>query len=174
MQDRPFQRRGTISNAHVGREFEEHVQRYFATQGLTLRRSIMLPIGFHGRKTHLFDLGDYDAKMIVECKAHTWTEGGNVPSAKLTTWDQAMYFFHVAPRGFRRVLMVLRDFSERRRETLGQHYVRTNWHLIPKSVEVWEYDMAKHTAMRLHQRGEQPPSSYPEGCADAPSGSADA
>jgi len=156
MQDKPFQRKGAISNAHVGRDFERLVQEYFASTGLHLKKSLMLPIGFHGRKYHCFDLGDYKDQVLVECKAHTWTEGGNIPSAKLTTWDQAMYYFHVAPRGFRRILVVLKDFSPKRKETLGQHYVRTNWHLIPKSVEIWEYDMELQTAYRINiQESEQ-------------------
>jgi hypothetical protein len=155
MNDKPFQRKGAISNSHVGREFEENVKTFFATQGVQLIQSIMVPIGFHGRKTHYFDLGNYEDKILIECKAHTWTEGGNVPSAKITTWNQAMYFFHVAPRGFRRMLVVLKSFSHRRRETLAEYYIRTNWHLIPKNVEVWEYDMDNHTATRLKHRGEQ-------------------
>jgi hypothetical protein len=44
---------------------------------------------------------------------------------------------------------VLRDFSEKRNETLGEYYIRTNHHLIPKDVEVWEYDDKLGTAKKI-------------------------
>ena len=80
-------------------------------------------IGINGRKSHNFDLGDEQKKVIVECKAHTWTEGGNVPSAKMTAWNQAMFFFHAAPLGYRKILFVLRDFSQKRNETLAEYHI---------------------------------------------------
>lgn len=149
MMDKPFQRKGSDSNTQVGRDFEGTARAYFAGQGLHLTTGISIEIGINGRKPHIFDLGDSNKKVLVECKAHRWTEGGNVPSAKMTAWNQAMFFFHAAPSGFRKVLFVLRDFSQKRNETLGQYYIRTNPHLIPKDVEVWEFDEAKRTAERI-------------------------
>ena len=92
---------------------------------------------------------DEEGKVLVECKAHTWTEGSNVPSAKMTTWNQAMFFYHVAPPGYRKILFVLRDFNPRRNETLGQYYIRTNPHLIPADVEIWEFDDSQGTAKKI-------------------------
>ena len=85
-------------------------------------------------------LGSGDPPVLVECKSHTWTGGGNVPGAKLTSWNEAMLYFLVAPDCYRKVLFVLRDFSERRNETLAEYYVRTYAHVIPDDVEVLEYD----------------------------------
>jgi hypothetical protein len=106
-------------------------------------------IGISGRKLHKFDLGDERKKVIVECKAHTWTEGANVPSAKMTAWNQAMFFFYAAPTGYRKILFVLKDFSQTRNETLGEYYIRTNLHLIPNDVEVWEYDEERGAAKKI-------------------------
>ena len=147
--DKPFQRKGSESNAHVGREFEAWTQAFFEKQGLALTPAIAIDIGINGKKNHKFDLGSNQNKVIVECKAHRWTEGDNVPSAKMTTWDQAMYFFHVAPSDFRKILFVLRDYSNKRKETLAEYYVRTNPHLIPDNVEVWEYDHEQKTAQQV-------------------------
>src|SRR4030042_3791676 len=133
--DKPFQRKGAKSNAHVGRDFEARIQDFFARRGLPLTPSIAVPIGINGKKSHAFDLGNANDKVLVECKAHTWTEGGNVPSAKLTVWNEAMFFFYAAPPGYRKILVVLRDFNRKRKETLGEYYIRTNPHLIPKDVE---------------------------------------
>ena len=51
-----------------------------------------------------------------------------------------MYYFLVAPPGFRKILFVLRDMSEWRQETLAEYYIRTYRHLIPEDVEIWEFD----------------------------------
>jgi hypothetical protein len=51
-----------------------------------------------------------------------------------------MYYFHLAPPRFRKVLFVLRDFSENRGETLAAYYARNYRHLVPSDVEILEYD----------------------------------
>jgi hypothetical protein len=43
--DKPFQRKGSESNAHVGRDFKEKIQRYFEKQGLSLSYGVTVPIG---------------------------------------------------------------------------------------------------------------------------------
>ena len=135
-----FQRIGSTSNAHVGRDFETAAQDYFRKIGISLEKSHGVQIGVSSKRDRKFDLGSDDPPMLVECKSHTWTQGGNVPSAKITVWNEAMYFFLLAPEGFQKVLFVLRDFNERRSESLAEYYVRTHSHLIPGDVAVWEYD----------------------------------
>ncbi len=147
--DKPFQRKSSESNSHVGREFEAWAQAFFAKQGLALTPAIAIDIGINGKKSHKFDLGSSKDKVIVECKAHTWTESGSVPVAKMTTWNEAMFFFHAAPSEYRKILFVLRDISSKRKETLAEYYVRTNPHLIPDKVEVWEYDTALQKARQV-------------------------
>ncbi len=147
--DKPFQRKGAKSNAHVGRDFEVKIQDFFARQGLSLTPAFAVSIGINGKKSHAFDLGNANEKVLIECKAHTWTEGGNVPSAKLTVWNEAMFFFYAAPPGYRKILIVLHDFSSRRNESLGEYYVRTYSHLIPDDVEVWEYNENKEEGKKI-------------------------
>lgn len=148
--DKPFQRKGAKSNAHVGRDFETKAQDFFAQQGLLLNANVTVLIGINGQKLHSFDLGNADLKVLVECKAHTWTEGGNVPSAKLTVWNEAMFFFHAAGLGYRKILFVLRDFNLKRNETLAQYYIRSFSHLIPHDVEVWEFNEADGKGKKLY------------------------
>ncbi|GAB4577761.1 MAG: hypothetical protein Fur0022_04930 [Anaerolineales bacterium] len=147
--NKPFQRKGSTSNAQVGSDFEVVVRQFFAKQGLILKPRITVSIGINGTKPHNFDLGNKSEKVLVECKAHRWTESGNTPSAKMTTWNEAMFFFLAAPSDYRKILCVIRDFHQKRNETLAQYYIRTNSHLIPKDVEIWEFDEAKGTASRL-------------------------
>jgi hypothetical protein len=126
----------------VGRDFENVALRVFSGLGLNLEKNFKVPVGLNDTsKLHAFDLGCEEQKILVECKSHKWTApNDNVPSAKLTVWNEAMYYFLVAPPGFRKILFVLRDLSNKRQETLAEYYIRTYRHLIPRDVEIWEFD----------------------------------
>ena len=147
--DNRHQRKGADNNAQVGRDFEDKVKEYFEATGLRFIPHYSINIGITAKKYHKFDLVDTDQNVIVECKAHTWTEGKNVPSAKMTTWNEAMLYFFVTPNVFRKILVVLRDYSSEKKETLGQYYLRTYQHLIPDNVEVWEYDISRASALKI-------------------------
>ncbi|MEK5230304.1 hypothetical protein MHB42_00700 [Lysinibacillus sp. FSL K6-0232] len=147
-----FQRVGSISNAHIGRDFEEAAYVYFTAQGYSIIKDVALPIGLERKKNHRFDLGapaGAEDKIIIECKSHRWTSGDNVPSAKLTVWNEAMYYFHLAPPEYRKIFFILRDYSNKRNETLGEYYIRTYGHLIPSDVEIMEYDEELQTVRVL-------------------------
>jgi hypothetical protein len=136
-----FQRIGSVSNAHVGSDFERAAQEVFTSQDLHLVRGFSLPIGIgEKKKEHRFDLGSASAEVIVECKSHKWTKGGNLPSAKMTVWNEAMYYFAMAPEDYKKILFVLRDYSDKKGETLAEYYIRTHDHLVPDEVEIWEYE----------------------------------
>ena len=139
--NRPHQRIGSISNAHVGADFEKAALLFFEKQGKQLTRNFPLKIGVHEKKKkHCFDLGSANPKIIIECKSHKWTAGGKVPSAKMTTWNEAMLYFHLAPKDFRKVFFTLHDKRQTTGETLVAYYKRTYSHLIPEGVEFLEYD----------------------------------
>lgn len=145
-----FQREGSKSNAHVGREFEISAMKLLRRQGVGVERNHKLKIGVgRTKKEHSFDLGSSDPPTLVECKSHRWTSGGNVPSAKLTVWNEAMYYFSCNPRSYRKILFVLWDYRTRTRETLAQYYLRTYCHLIPRNVEIWEYN-ERSKRVRVH------------------------
>lgn len=145
-----FQRKGSISNAHVGREFERRVKKHFGEKGLALIENLSVDVGIANRKKpHAFDLGSPRDKVLIECKAHTWTSGGNVPSAKITTWDQAMYYFAIAPGDYRKLFCMQRDCSPKTGESLSEYYVRLRYHLIPNDVEFWEFDLDTDKVARI-------------------------
>jgi hypothetical protein len=133
-----FQRIDAISNAHVGNEFEEISKQFFETQGLRLTRNFSLPVGVGDlKKAHRFDLGSNEPPALVECKSHTWTGTGNVPSAKITVWNEAMYYFYLAPKTYRKIFFALKH--SRNDETLVEYYLRNYRHLVPAGVEFWKY-----------------------------------
>ncbi len=134
-----FQRDGSISNTHVGRAFELRAQRVLALHGLSVALNHKVPCGLGNiHKDHAFDLGSDDVRVIVECKSQTWTAGGNIPSAKMKNWAEAMFYFHMAPCGYRKIFFVERSVREGRSETLLEYFRRTQAHMIPPDVELWE------------------------------------
>jgi len=136
-----FQREGSLSNTQVGNDFESIVSGYFSLQGIHLSKNYKIKIGIETKKkNHAFDLGSNNPKVIVECKSHTWTSTDKTPSSKMTVWNEALYYFTLAPDEYRKILFILRDYSNTRMETLGEYYIRTYEHLIPLGVELWEYD----------------------------------
>ena len=136
-----FQRKGATSNAHVGREFEKYAKIVLAEHGLDLDFNHKVAVGIASqKKEHAFDLGSENPKVIVECKAQTWTEGNRVPSAKMKNWAEAMFYFHMAPTAYRKIFLVERSVRETTGETLLSYFIRTQFHMIPCGVEFWELD----------------------------------
>ena len=136
-----FQRKGAISNAHVGREFEKRARAALAEQGLNLDFNHKVAVGITSlKKEHAFDLGSEDPKIIVECKAQTWTEGNKVPSAKMINWAEAMFYFYMAPDTYRKIFFVERSERKTTGETLLSYFMRTHSHMLPSDVEFWELD----------------------------------
>ena len=133
-----FQRTGSVSNPHVGRDFENSALKALNANGVI--------VGIAGTtKIHKFDLGADDPAILVECKSHRWTKGSNVPSAKITVWNEAMYYFHCAPSHFRKIFFILKDERATTKESLSSYYIRTYGHLIPSGVEFWEFDEKSST-----------------------------
>ena len=60
---RPHQRVGALSNAHVGRDFEDVALEYFRSLGIELERDFSIELGLTKKKIRRFDLGT-SAKKI--------------------------------------------------------------------------------------------------------------
>lgn len=108
-----------------------------------------LSIGLAQKKRHCFDLGTSTPQILVECKSHRWTEGAKVPSGKLTVWYEAMFYFYLSPRNFRKIFFVLHDCRNGNGETLLGYYRRTYPHLIPEGVEFMEFDDSTGQVLEL-------------------------
>jgi len=130
-------------NPATGRKFENLIKSFLQKEGNDLKSDFEIPIGIEkSKKPHKFDLGSMQPPVIVECKAHTWTSGGNAPSAKMSVWNEAMYYFYCASPKFRKIFIV--KYSEKNGESLLQYYIKRYPHLIPQGVELWEFDEKKH------------------------------
>ena len=145
------QRLDSDSNADAGSEFEQAAHRFWEGEGVHLDIKFPLQVGISVKKKNRnFDLGSESEKVVVECKSHRWTEGDNMPSAKITTWNESMYYFLLCPPGYRKIFFVARDYSRKRECTLAEYYIDHYYHLIPDDVEIWEYDEDGQEGRRVH------------------------
>jgi hypothetical protein len=141
MGDNNFQRPGSLSNTHVGRDFEAAALLFFAETGVALEPGFSEKVGYRIKKSHKFDLGCKEPPILVECKSYTWTVGGNSPSAKIRALNEVMLLFSLAPKRYRKILFVLKHL--RKDVSLAAHYVKTQGHLIGPNIEIWEFDLDK-------------------------------
>jgi hypothetical protein len=142
-----FQRIGSISNAHAGRDFEDAACAFFATTGIILRRDFAVSVGYDVKRPHKFDLGSDNPPILVECKSYTWTTGGNSPSAKIRGMNEVMLFFALAPAHYRKILFLLKHL--RGEVSLAQHYIKNYGHLVAPGVEIWEFAIEQKDGQRL-------------------------
>jgi len=136
--DKQHQRKGEKSNSQIGKEFEEKALEYFRKKGIELEKQYKIEIGLDSKKIHKFDLGNNDT--IVECKAMRWTETENVPSAKMGSWNEAMYYFSLSPKEYKKIFFVESHYSQKHRKNLLEYYIYNYYHLIPNDVVLYDYD----------------------------------
>ena len=100
---------------------------------------VLISINGRAKKPHKFDWGN--DKLLVECKRYTWTSGGNSPSAKFATANEAMLYFIAAPQSCSKMLFMSETerLGKRNPRTLAQSYVERYGHFIPNDVEVYEF-----------------------------------
>jgi hypothetical protein len=132
-----------------GAQFESAVKRYFSGRRLNLEEGASVAVGFgKQRKARRFDLVSKSPPVLVECKSHRWTRGRNAPEAKLAIWNESVLYFAAAPPHYRRILCV-------RRSVLGgwsltDEYLNRYKHLVPRGVELWEYDPRRKRGRRVY------------------------
>jgi len=88
-----------------------------------------IPIG-RPPKDHKFDLANTDRSIVAECKCYTWTDSGNVPSAKLMGLDEAVFYFGFLPAETQKILCMKKSVYRGKAETLAEYYVRVRGHLL--------------------------------------------
>ena len=140
-----------MSNLQRGADFAASVGKYLASTGIQVapEYSAKVGIGSKAAKNHRFDFGN--SETLVECKCYDWTAGGNNPSAKISTLNEAMMYFHSTPASFRKMLFLPKTEKKgvRNPETFAEYYFRLHGHFIPTSVEVWELDTLNNFGRRL-------------------------
>jgi len=99
-------------------------------------------------KEHRFDLVSRDGRYVAECKSHTWTKSGNVPSAKMGFCNQAVLYLSFLPKTVCRLIVMRRDVHPGRDESLAEYYYRTYRYLL-RGVLVVELDVGSEEVTEL-------------------------
>jgi len=97
-----------------------------------------LPIGSPG-KNHKFDCVSEDKRIVVECKCYTWTDTGNVPSAKMAALNEAVFYLHFLHESTKKIVVLKKSVCRTKRETLAEYYNRINNHLLG-DIGIYEID----------------------------------
>lgn len=124
-------------NPKVGREFQDLVKQVLERK--YNEQFEMEPAIAIGRpaKNHKFDMANEERSVVAECKCYTWTDSGNVPSAKLMGLDEALFYFGFLPEGTTKLLCMKKATYQGKQETLAEYYCRVHGHLL-KDVHVIE------------------------------------
>lgn len=131
-------------NPQVGKAFQELTASLLADYyGVNFETEIAIPIGSPA-KQHRFDCVSVDKRIAVECKCYTWTQTGNIPSAKLAFLNQSVLYALLLPEQVKRVIAVQKAQHPRRTETLAEYYYRTYRHLL-SGITLLEIDTRFNT-----------------------------
>ena len=102
----------------------------------TLKSEQKLFIGTPG-KEHAFDLASKDQSIVIECKNYTWTKTGRVPSAKISTINEAVLYFSFLDENVQKILCLMKSEHLGRKETLAEYYGNTYKHLL-RDIIIYE------------------------------------
>ena len=128
-------------NPRVGKEFQLAVKRWFENN-LQMEFEIERKIAIGSpAKLHSFDISEHDEKIVIECKCYTWTETGNIPSAKMGFLNEAAFYLSFLDSGVDKTIVMAKSTHPKREETLAEYYFRTNRHLLG-NIKILEYDPA--------------------------------
>ena len=126
-------------NPRNGAAFQKEVLAWFEKHygpGFELEKKIRIG---NPAKEHKFDIVNSERYIAIECKRYTWTESGNVPSAKMGFANEAAFSLSFLPVDYEKYIVMLRSYHGKRDETLAEYYFRTNRHLLG-TIKVAEYD----------------------------------
>ncbi len=131
--------RNNSENPRAGADFQRRVADWFQRQyNIEFILEKKIPIG-EPRKDHKFDIVSADNKMAIECKCYTWTESGNVPSAKMGFTNEAAFYLSFLPESYEKYIVMAYSWHEKRKKTLAEYYYETYRHLL-QNIKVAEYN----------------------------------
>jgi len=128
-------------NPKVGKIFQIAVRNWFEeTYDRTFEIEQRISIG-NPSKLHSFDISDSNQSVVIECKCYSWTETGNVPSAKMGFTNEAAFYLSFLPEETEKVIVMRYARHEKHSETLAEYYFRTYRHLLGK-IKIFEFDIS--------------------------------
>ena len=139
-------------HTRLGLEFQnsvlEWLERHYSD---TFNKEVSIPVGVgcSEKKEHKYDIANKDCSIVIECKRYTWTETGNVPSAKIRSLNEALFYLHLLDDSCCKVLAMIKAETPKRNQTLAEYYVKNYYNLIGKIV-IAEYDLESGSMTFVH------------------------
>jgi hypothetical protein len=125
-------------HSEIGKNFEIAVKKWFEDKYKKhFANNISFNIG-NPAKPHRFDVVSEDKLIVAECKCITWTETGNIPQAKITSVNEAVFYLSFITNANTYIILKKSEHLKRT-ETLAEYYHRINQHLLG-NTNVLEYD----------------------------------
>ncbi|WP_368293738.1 hypothetical protein [Dehalobacter sp. TBBPA1] len=120
-------------------DFEKRVKVYLEKTFSQDFKEKALVVGVN--KEHKFDLVSSDNLIIAECKSYTWTKGSNMPSGKVSTALEAVFYLSriVADKK----ILVFQDSIKHSGESLVDMFLKNNGGLLD-DVEIWTFKVDEH------------------------------
>ena len=135
-------------NPARGREFESVASKVLGDYyHVVFRAGNAIEIGDPPKK-HKFDLVSTDLRYIGECKNYSWTETGNIPSAKMAFLNEAVFYLQHLKDATNKFLVLRKDNHEKHSETLAEYYYRINRHLL-NGVFIIEIDITNYSVKTI-------------------------
>jgi hypothetical protein len=106
--------------------------------GINFDEEVPLPIGVPPQN-HRFDLVSPDRRCVGECKCYSFTKQDNVPSAKLSTLLEAVFFLSFLPPENLKFVILDQRVRSSGGETLATYFVRRFHHLL-RDISILELD----------------------------------
>ncbi len=126
-------------NPTIGALFQEQVKDWFTKMyNEKFEMEVKIPIG-QPLKDHKFDIVCKERNIAIECKRYTWTESGNVPSAKLRGINEAAFFLSFLPDSYKKFIVIVKAYNSKKKIYLADYYHKTYKHLLG-DITIAEYD----------------------------------
>lgn len=117
-------------NTWKGRDFQNKaadlLSKYY---GVSFKIDFPIHIG-NPPKEHKFDLVSENNEYIGECKNYSWTEGNNIPSAKMGFINEAVFYLQHLSQNKHRFVIMCKAVDKKHKESLAEYYFRINRHLL--------------------------------------------
>jgi len=109
------------------------IEEYFNQE---IEESYEIKIGLKYTKKYKFSLGNN--RLLVETKNFSWTKSDNIPSAKISKLKEEMFHFLIAPKKYKKILVMNNSIRISSGESLAFYFTRLYQYIIPEDVRILE------------------------------------
>ena len=139
LQEPNIPKKSNKDNPKIGRDFEFSVRLALEKLYKIIFFEKSINIG-NPPKLHKFDAVSEDGSIVAECKSYTWTESGNIPSAKMAILNEAVLYLSNIPKGVKKIIVLKKDYCSKRKISLAKYYFKTHNHLL-QNISILELDL---------------------------------